>query len=551
VTRAFDHPEFFRSTSLFVKSPGKLDGDGDVGISGHDHNRPGRDSGDDICGTECARIHSGPDNEQSSDLRSDADAAVFGARLLIGISKSSLENNSAYSGVKGRHLGDKIAAGGKADCSNPTGIDLFATREKIDRSLQRSSFGAAEFDETAALAVPRPIEQKNTIAGWRERSGMGQHSSAVAIAAVAKDDGRSVARRNVPAAEAASATRGKRNIHQTKARGIVGTENGPTGSAKASGLVLIASDRSRALPGDDDKAYDTEPPHQGHEVFTTQASSVLEDGDTATLITLPRESCQEWQSALYPFAPHPSRTGHVAIRLKSVTPDRILGELGWAHTVERLSVAAGGRAVTVEGALPERLKRAAPRRVADFLAGRHCAASALGAAGFDQMSTIGIAADGSPIWPAGFAGSITHSGGFATALIVPSTSYHSVGIDSEEVVSDDVAEAIRATVLTPNEIDNIVNGMSSGLDASAIITLAFSAKESVYKCLRPFADDFFEFHDVRFLDVDFAEGHLLLELARDLGAVLPRGMKLRSRFSIKAGRVNTVTVLNRLSGSLA
>src|SRR3954468_10938698 len=45
VTRAFNHPELFRGTSLLIESPRKLDGDGDVGISGHDHHRSGGNSG--------------------------------------------------------------------------------------------------------------------------------------------------------------------------------------------------------------------------------------------------------------------------------------------------------------------------------------------------------------------------------------------------------------------------------------------------------------------------------------------------------------------------
>ncbi len=551
MTRAFDHPEFFRSPSLFVESPGKLERNSDVGIAGHDYERSGGNFGDDIRGTECARIHSCPDNQQRSDLRSDADPSVLGARLLVGIPKSSLKNHRAYSGIERRHLGEKIAAGGKANRSNPTGIDLFATLEKIECPLQRSSLRSAEFDASAALTVARPIEQKNTIAGCRERSGVGQHSTPVAVAAVAKNDGRSVARRNVPAAENASVSRGERNINQPKVRGIFGTNNEATRSAKASGLVLIASDSSRALPGDDDKGYHTDPPQKRHEASAEEAASVLKDGDTSTLITLPRESCQEWRGDVYPFGPHPTRTGHVAIRLKSAPPNRIFTELGRAHTVERLTMEVGGRGVTIEVALPERLKRAAPKRVADFLAGRHCVASTLAEIGVDQRAPLGIATDGSPLWPEGFTGSITHTGRCATALILPRASYRSVGIDSEEVVSDDVAEAIREVVLTPNEIDNLRIGTTSPLAAPAFITLAFSAKESIYKCLRPLAHDFFEFHDVRFLDVDFAEGFMLLELSRDLGAFLPAGMRLRSRFSIDAGRVNTVTVLYRHSRSLS
>jgi 4'-phosphopantetheinyl transferase EntD len=233
-----------------------------------------------------------------------------------------------------------------------------------------------------------------------------------------------------------------------------------------------------------------------------------------------------------------------------VTPDQIFAGLGWAHSVERIGVETCARIMTSEVTLPERMNRAAPRRVADFLAGRHCVALALGAAGFDRTAAIGTDAAGSAVWPAGLAGSITHTARFATALLVPRSGFRSVGIDSEEVISDDVAEAIHTTVLAPNEMDSALNGKGSALDASAVITVAFSAKESVYKCLRPLADDFFEFHDVRLLHVDFAEGALDFELVRNLGARLPRGMKLRSRFSIDAGRVNTVTVLNRLSRSL-
>jgi enterobactin synthetase component D len=149
------------------------------------------------------------------------------------------------------------------------------------------------------------------------------------------------------------------------------------------------------------------------------------------------------------------------------------------------------RASILAGALP-----GPERRVREVRAGRACAAEALRDAGATDLH-VGVSEDRSPQWPAGFVGSITHtttpSGTFACAAAVRRDQLRSIGIDSEAVLNEKTMHEVLPSVLDPAE-----RAMAASCRAAtpcAIATLAFSAKESLYKCLYPCARVFFYFAD--------------------------------------------------------
>jgi enterobactin synthetase component D len=179
---------------------------------------------------------------------------------------------------------------------------------------------------------------------------------------------------------------------------------------------------------------------------------------------------------------------------------------------------------------------AAPGR-SEHLAGRQCAAMALAGAGAPS-SEVGTSADGSPIWPAGFVGSITHIRGFASACVSALGELAGVGIDTEEVLDRAARAEIRDAVATPNELARLQS--NSALDENSLVTLLFSAKESVYKCLAPITNDFLEFHDVEVLEVDLASGAFEARIKKKLSVRLPR---LGGRFRFDAGLVHTAVEL--------
>lgn len=87
----------------------------------------------------------------------------------------------------------------------------------------------------------------------------------------------------------------------------------------------------------------------------------------------------------------------------------------------------------------------------------------------------------------------------------------------------------------------------SVLSESQRLTVVFSAKESLYKCLNPLVETFFEFadaHVVRFGDPD---GWMRLRLMRDLNAEFGRGMEFDARFEIGGDVVFTAVTLRAAS----
>ncbi|MGR3782069.1 MAG: 4'-phosphopantetheinyl transferase family protein [Albimonas sp.] len=130
--------------------------------------------------------------------------------------------------------------------------------------------------------------------------------------------------------------------------------------------------------------------------------------------------------------------------------------------------------------LPDALARAVDRRRSEFLAGRLCAALALRALGAPE----GVGRAGrAPVWPAGIRGSISHAGDLALAVAARGAA--GLGVDCETRFSPALAAEVGPSVLTPADRA----ARPAGWDEALLCTLAFSAKEALYKALSPGLDD--------------------------------------------------------------
>ena len=167
--------------------------------------------------------------------------------------------------------------------------------------------------------------------------------------------------------------------------------------------------------------------------------------------------------------------------------DIIWREVGFA--VSRTQVQSVND-VTVR--LPDALRTAVPKRQSEYLAGRLCAAHALRAMGLPE--TVGIN-DRAPVWPQGAVGSISHSDNRAIAVV--SRDLAGLGVDVEPLMTAAQAKDVRDIVLTAAETTRGPRHLSP----EAFLTLAFSAKESVYKALSPHLSQMPSFHDVNLLGV--------------------------------------------------
>jgi phosphopantetheine--protein transferase-like protein len=90
---------------------------------------------------------------------------------------------------------------------------------------------------------------------------------------------------------------------------------------------------------------------------------------------------------------------------------------------------------------------------------------------------IPIGTAGAPVWPAGIAGSITHTRGYAAALVAPQDRFHAVGIDAERIGG--VTEALLPRLFGAAEQEWL---MALNAEKRAVaMTVFFSAKEAFYK----------------------------------------------------------------------
>jgi 4'-phosphopantetheinyl transferase EntD len=122
---------------------------------------------------------------------------------------------------------------------------------------------------------------------------------------------------------------------------------------------------------------------------------------------------------------------------------------------------------------------AAPKRRRDFALGRSCAHAALSVLGHDK-AVIGRRNDGAPLWPDGVVGSITHTLGYAAALVADASRLSGIGLDAERVGS--VTADLWPRLFAAAERDYLES--LDEADRKLAATLFFCAKEACYKAWR-------------------------------------------------------------------
>ncbi|MBS0388422.1 MAG: 4'-phosphopantetheinyl transferase superfamily protein [Proteobacteria bacterium] len=188
---------------------------------------------------------------------------------------------------------------------------------------------------------------------------------------------------------------------------------------------------------------------------------------------------------------------------------------------------AASRALGI--AFPPQLARAVPTRRMEFLAGRLCARRALQAAGYTGTAELPINARRGPVWPAGFVGSIAHGAETAWAVVASQRHYRALGIDLERLVTPAAAAELSASVLLHSES---ALARAANLGFEQFLGLAFSAKETLYKCLNPLTGAAFDFLDVEIVELSPGTGALRVALRTDLSPDVRAGEQFVVRFRI-------------------
>jgi 4'-phosphopantetheinyl transferase EntD len=140
--------------------------------------------------------------------------------------------------------------------------------------------------------------------------------------------------------------------------------------------------------------------------------------------------------------------------------------------------------------------QAVRKRQSEFATGRKLAREALRRFGVHDYELLSDS-NRAPIWPRGFAGSVTHCATMAFVAIGRSNEVGTVGIDAE--VASELAPELWSSVLTAEERAWV--GAQHPSDRGKLALLMFSAKEALYKAQFPRTKTMLDFSDIG-IDID-------------------------------------------------
>jgi len=186
--------------------------------------------------------------------------------------------------------------------------------------------------------------------------------------------------------------------------------------------------------------------------------------------------------------------------------------------------------------LKPEITHAVIKRRAEFVAGRSLARHALQQLGADD-SVVDIDKHRAPVWPAGFVGSISHTDTLAVCAVARCQDIERLGVDIEEYIADEMAYFVFASVVT--EAERVLFDQYP-LYRHALLTVIFSAKESLFKALFPVVGHYFGFEVARLKEINFSAGTLVMELTTDLMPELAVGRCFNGQFRLHDSYVFTM-----------
>ncbi|MHC8300091.1 4'-phosphopantetheinyl transferase family protein [Pseudomonas sp. ZS1P83] len=184
---------------------------------------------------------------------------------------------------------------------------------------------------------------------------------------------------------------------------------------------------------------------------------------------------------------------------------------------------------------PPAIVRAVPRRQAEYLAGRWLSRQMWAKRNLAPVQ-VHSGAHRQPIWPSGWVGSISHTSTIAVSCLAKSCEVGLLGLDLENWLAPEVADRISATIVDRQEAHYL--GMLGPFEH--MLTLAFSAKESLFKAVYPQVGRYFDFDAARLVEIHWPSGRLVLRVTQDLSTSIRAGMLFEGHFQMWTGAVFTV-----------
>lgn len=135
------------------------------------------------------------------------------------------------------------------------------------------------------------------------------------------------------------------------------------------------------------------------------------------------------------------------------------------------------------------IEKAVDKRKREFTSARHCARIAMERMGIEPAPIL-RGEMGSPLWPSGVVGSLTHCDGYRAAAVGYALAVRSVGIDAEphEALPDGVLDAVSIEA----ERAELAAAVDDEVHWDKLL---FSAKESTYKAWFPLTGRWLGFED--------------------------------------------------------
>ncbi len=167
---------------------------------------------------------------------------------------------------------------------------------------------------------------------------------------------------------------------------------------------------------------------------------------------------------------------------------------------------------------PEKINTFHPARTQEFQLGRLCAYEAYYKLTGKELYSLPSGDNREPLWPADVVGSISHTHEWIAAAVARSNVVLGLGIDLEGMgrAKSDLSRYIT------NEYD-----LSTHPDFSSeeLLTIIFSAKESLYKALFPSVNKFFGFEAAAVTDIDSQNKSFTIRLLMPLTSVFTPGQR--------------------------
>ncbi|MDO9031041.1 MAG: 4'-phosphopantetheinyl transferase superfamily protein [Hydrogenophaga sp.] len=193
---------------------------------------------------------------------------------------------------------------------------------------------------------------------------------------------------------------------------------------------------------------------------------------------------------------------------------------------------------------PQLPASASAARQLEHFASRAAAAALLRSQGAAD-TTVMTGDDRAPVWPDSFVGSISHSAQLACVAVQPASACHGLGIDAQPWLTPQAAADVRMRCVDEAQWHALAEfGMekAAGWSDSALLTLAFSAKEAFFKCVYPRVGRYFEYTDARLDPAELAQGRIRMRMVVAAGPQLPAGFTLNGTASFALGHVFTAFV---------